>query len=55
MGIALILFTSGLENLDYGSKDPPRCLRDNPLSAKVGIKGPSVVIVSTRTQATEFI
>jgi hypothetical protein len=27
---------SGLENRDYGSKDPPRWLRDTLLSAKVG-------------------
>jgi hypothetical protein len=27
---------SGLENRDYGIKDPPRCLRDTPISAKLG-------------------
>jgi hypothetical protein len=28
---------SGLENLDYGRRDPERWLHDTPLSAKVGI------------------
>jgi hypothetical protein len=27
---------SGLENRDYGRRDPPRSPRDTPLSAKVG-------------------
>jgi hypothetical protein len=27
---------SGLENREYGRGDPPHCLRDTPLLAKVG-------------------
>jgi hypothetical protein len=49
---------SGLENRYYGRRDPPRRLRDTPLSAKVGInfadKRRSLGIVPSRTQATEF-
>jgi hypothetical protein len=50
---------SGLENRDYDLEDPPHCLLDTPLQAKVGTnfadKRLSVGIVRSRTQATEFV
>jgi hypothetical protein len=50
---------SGLENWDYGCRDPLRWLRDTLYQQTLALAsptsgGPSVGIVRSRTQATEF-
>jgi hypothetical protein len=52
--------SSGLENRDYGRRDPPRWPYDTPLSAKFALAlstrgGRSVGIVRSRTKATELL
>jgi hypothetical protein len=51
---------SGLENREYGRRDPSRWPRDNPSPRKLSLTlltsgGRSVSIVSSRTDATEFV
>jgi hypothetical protein len=51
---------SGLENLDYGRKDPSRWLRDTPLSANLTLTSPtnggrSVGTVRSRTKVTGLL
>jgi hypothetical protein len=50
---------SGLENREFGRRDPPRSLRDTSLSAKFALTsstsgGRPVGTVRSRTKATEF-
>jgi hypothetical protein len=50
---------SGLENRDYGRKDPSSCPRDTLYSQKLALTSPtsgrSVGIVPSRTKVTEFV